>query len=230
MNTVFSLVSIPILILSGQNNHEWQKTTPVLEKIFSETGRFTVTVTNRPDTLKYSDYRKFRLVVSNWNSWPDTSSRWSPDQESAFTRFVRNGGGALFFHAGGSSFYGWPDYHAISIGRWGPKTSHGSIGPAQITITDSNHLVTKGLKHFEITDEIWENTDIYPSAIVLGTVRKLNADGTTGATGYPAILVSRFGKGRTFYTILGHDEKILSNPELQKLLINAAGWASQKRK
>ena len=230
MNTISSLVSIPILILSGQNNHDWQKTTPALEKIFSESGRFTVTVTNRPDTLKYADYKKFSLVVSNWNSWPDTSTGWDQSKERAFTRYVREGGGALFLHAGGSSFYSWPEYHAMSIGRWGAKTSHGAIGQARVIITDKKHPVTKGLSDFSITDEIWENTDIHPSTNALATVRKLSPDGTTEPGEYPAILVSRFGRGRTFYTILGHDEKTLANPDLQKLLINAAGWAAHKGK
>ncbi len=219
---------VKLLILSGQNNHDWQKTTPMLERILTNSGMFTVSITNRPDTLEYSDYLKFRLIVSNWNSWPDTSNRWDPSREQAFEQYIREGGGAVFFHAGGSSFYGWNNYHSIAIGRWGPKTSHGQIGEALVNIANKKHPITKGLRDFTITDEIWENTDLCSSAKVLGTVRKINPDGSPGAPEYPAILVSRFGKGRTFYTSLGHDEHTLSFPELQKLLINAAAWVSKR--
>ena len=242
---------IPMLILSGQNNHDWQKTTPALFQIFSTSNRFTVSVTNRPDTLKYEDYRKFKVIVSNWNQWPDTSRRWNKDQEKAFTDYIREGGGALFLHAGGSSFYGWQDYHRIAIGRWGKSTAHGSIGPAEVRYTNTKHPVTKGLKDFTITDEIWENTEVHPSAVVLGTVKKKTDDGrpmtdgrpqTNGrpqtadgrrrttddgrltTDGIPAIMVGKFGKGRSFYTILGRDEKVLGNAELQKLLIRGAVW------
>ncbi len=246
---------IPMLILSGRNNHDWQNTTPALFQIFSGSKLFTVSVTNRPDTLKYTDYTKFRVVVSNWNQWPDTSGRWSEDQEKAFTDYIRKGGGAVVFHAGGSSFYGWQDYHKIAIGRWGKKTSHGSIGPAEVMYTDEKHPVTKGLKDFSITDEIWENTEIHPGAVVLGTVQKMTDDGrlmtdgrqrttddgrlmTDGrlrttddgrqmTDGIPAIMVGKYGKGRSFYTILGHDEKVLGNAELQKLLINGALWVGR---
>lgn len=217
---------VPMLILSGQNNHDWQKTTPVLEKIFGESGLFTVAITNRPDTLKYADYQKFRLVVSNWNTWPDTSTRWAQTKEQAFTQYINEGGGALFLHAGGSSFYGWLDYHSIAIGRWGKNTAHGSIGEAMVHFSNTKHPITQGLKDFAITDEIWENTDICPSATSLGWAQKKGPDGTLEAAKYPAILINQYGKGRSFYTILGHDENVLSNPDLQQLLIRAATWTS----
>jgi type 1 glutamine amidotransferase len=219
---------VPILILSGQNNHNWQKTTPVLEKMFSESGLFSVAVTNRPDTLKYADYRKFSLVVSNWNSYPDTSTRWKKSKEQAFTRYMKEGGGALVLHAGGASFYGWRDYHSIAIGRWGKNTSHGSIGEAIIHFTDTSHPITQGLRDFTITDEIWENADIVPSAQILGWVQKKGQDGTLETSKYPALLINKYGKGRSFYTILGHDETVLANPDLRQLLIRAAFWASGK--
>lgn len=44
---------IKVIILSGKNNHEWQKTTPLLNRIFKEAKLFTVTVTEKPDTLSY---------------------------------------------------------------------------------------------------------------------------------------------------------------------------------
>jgi type 1 glutamine amidotransferase len=213
-----------MLILSGRNNHEWQKTTPVLENIFAGSG-FKVAITNRPDTLKYTDYKRFAVVVSNWNTWPDTSARWDSSHEQAFTRYIREGGGALFLHAGGSSFYGWTDYHTIAIGRWGQKTEHGPIGPARVHYTGPAHPLTQGLKDFTINDEIWERTEIVPGATVLGYAKKVNPDGSTDVNEFPAILINRFGQGRSFYTILGHDEKVLSQPDLRLLLIRAARWA-----
>lgn len=220
--------SIPLLILSGQNNHDWQKTTPALQEIFQGSGLFNVSVTNRPDTLRYEDYRKFRLLVSNWNSWPDTSGRWDQSKEQAFTRYIQEGGGALFLHAGGSSFYGWKDYHSIAIGRWGKKTTHGQIGDAMIHFTNRNHPITQGLADFSMTDEIWENTEIHPSAESLGWAQKFAPDGSLETARHPAILVNKTGNGRSCYTILGHDETVLSNPDLQQLLVRAATWASGK--
>lgn len=218
---------VRMLILSGQNNHEWQKTTPALEKIYRESGSFSVSVTNRPDTLKLTDYKKYRVILSNWNNWPDTSTRWDAAREDAFVRYVREGGGAIFYHAGGCSFYGWSDYFAISIGRWGSKTEHGQIGPAKVHCSNTKHPITKGLKDFTLADEIWVNTEISPSATELGWVQKIDADGKETNEKIPAIFANTLGAGRSFYTILGHDEKILANAGLQELLIRAARWAGR---
>jgi type 1 glutamine amidotransferase len=217
---------IPVLILSGQNNHDWKTTTPALEGILSSSGLYTVSVTNRPDTLKYSDYKQFRLIVSNWNSWPDTSMRWNSAKEEAFTRYMKEGGGGLFIHAGGSSFYGWKDYHKIAIGRWGKNTSHGAIGDAMVHFTDRNHPITQGLADFSLTDEIWENTEIHPGATSLGWVKKFASDGSLETAAHPMLLVNEYGLGRSCYTLLGHDEATLANADLQQLLIRAATWAA----
>ena len=42
---------IKVLILSGKNNHEWQKTTPLLVKIYRNPELFIAKVTEKPDTL-----------------------------------------------------------------------------------------------------------------------------------------------------------------------------------
>lgn len=39
---------IRVLLLSGMNNHDWQQTTPVLKKIYEDSGRFTVDIINTP--------------------------------------------------------------------------------------------------------------------------------------------------------------------------------------
>jgi hypothetical protein len=43
-----SAAKIKVLIIDGQNNHNWQQTTPVLKKILEGSGRFTVDVATSP--------------------------------------------------------------------------------------------------------------------------------------------------------------------------------------
>ena len=40
------------LIIDGQNNHNWKKTTPFMKKILEETGLFTVDVSTSPKKSK----------------------------------------------------------------------------------------------------------------------------------------------------------------------------------
>ena len=64
---------IKLLILSGRNNHEWQKTTPLLVKIYEESNRFAIQITAQPDTLTFEDFQQFDAVVSNYAAWPTLS-------------------------------------------------------------------------------------------------------------------------------------------------------------
>jgi uncharacterized protein len=106
---------INILILSGSNNHEWQQTTPFLENMFQQTGNFKTEITNQPDTLKYSDFEKFDVVLSNWNSWPENDLRWPAETENAILQFIKNGGGFVTFHSSTSAFYKWPNFRKSAL-------------------------------------------------------------------------------------------------------------------
>ena len=218
---------IKILILSGRNNHEWQKTTPALIKIFKDSRLFTVNVTEKPDTLKYNDLREFDVIVSNWNSWPDNDFRMTEEWEKDFLEYVNRGGGALFIHAGASSFYSWDEYHKIGIGRWGKETHHGEQTRGKVYGFDQTHPVTKGFRDFYIPDEIWEKTDIFPGAKSLAFVT-----GTDQKDGHlinePALFFNQSVKGRSFFTTLGHNERALLNTGLQAILLRAAQWTAHR--
>ena len=218
---------IKVLILSGKNNHEWQKTTPMLVRIFKESKRFTITVSDIPDTLTYSTLKKFQLVISNWNTWPDNKIRMNSQWERDFLRYVNEGGGVLSIHAGASSFYDWEPYHRIGIGRWGKETRHGPRTRGHIYNLDQSHPITMGMGSFYLMDEIWENTDIYPGSKAIGSLTaKDEKDGHL--IDVSSIFVSQNGKGRCFFTTLGHDERALLNSGLQTLLLRAGQWCAGK--
>ncbi len=216
---------IKVLIFSGAGNHEWKKTTPLLCRIFDEANLFTTQVTEKPDTMTYADLKKYDLVVSNANTWPDNNIRLSSKWEADFTRYMKEGGGALFLHAGSSSFYGWDDYRKMGIGRWGKETFHNAPVVAGLYNLDQQHPITKGLKGFRIMDEVWEKTELYDGAKSIGSLKATDAkDGH--AIDEPAVFVNQTGKGRSFFTILGHDERALVNSGLRALLVRAAQWCA----
>jgi type 1 glutamine amidotransferase len=216
---------IRILILSGRNNHEWSKTTPLLSEIYRKSKLFSVNITERPDTLNYNSFKQFDIIISNWNTWPGNDTRLSSEWEVDFVRFVNEGGGVVFIHAGASSFYGWEDYHKIGTGRWGKETNHGKPQKGRVCQLSHNHPVTEGLKDFYITDELWKKTDIHPDATPLASVSW--TDELTGEQFKEnAVFTTRFGKGRSFYTILGHDERAMLNSGFQTLLLRGTIWAA----
>ncbi len=218
--------TIRVLILSGRNNHEWQKTTPFLEKMFSQTGFFNTEITNQPDTLKFSDFEKFNVVLSNWNSWPENDLRWPEQTEKALLKFIENGGGFVTFHASTTVFYKWPEFQEISTAAWiMDTTSHGKPSETRVEIIDQNHPVTQGLKSFEIFDELWINASKNNKFEALGTATNEELI-KNGMESQPAILVAGNGKGRIFHTILGHDLKAMESTGFQELIIRGTEWAA----
>lgn len=218
---------VRILILSGQNNHDWNKTTPLLSYLYKKTKLFTVTITEHPDTLSYDSFRKFDLIVSNRNTWPDTTSRLSPAWEADFIRYMNEGGAAVFIHAGASSFYEWEEYHKIGTGRWGKETSHGKPQKGKVCELSQEHPVTAGIRDFFITDEFWKKTDVHPDAKAIASVSWTDEESGEQFT-EKAVFTNSYGKGRSFYTILGHDARAMLNSGFQTLLLRGSLWAARR--
>jgi type 1 glutamine amidotransferase len=217
---------IRVLVLSGRNNHEWQQTTQVLVNILSESQKFSIKITELPDTLTNADFSQTDVVVSNWNSWPENDLRWPVESELALLQFIENGGGFVTFHASSSAFYNWPEFQKISTAAWiMDSTYHNKPSETRITITSKTHPVIKGINDFDIFDELWiqaaENTEFE----VLGTASKKGIS-ETEIKPQPAIMVAGYGKGRIFHTILGHDINAIQNPGFSSLIINATEWTA----
>lgn len=216
---------IKVLIFSGTGNHDWKKTTPWLTRIFEEANLFSPQVTNKPDTMTYEKFKKFDLIVSNASTLPDNNIRMDSRWEADFLKYVQEGGGTLFFHSGASTYYGWDAFFPVGIGRWGKATHHDAPVVAKVVNLDQRHPVTKGMDGFQIMDEIWEETELYPGAKSIGSLTATNAkDGHP--INEPAIFVNQVGKGRSFFTLLGHDERAMVNSGLRALLLRAAQWCA----
>lgn len=216
---------IKILILSGSNNHEWQKTTPFLKIMFENTNKFKTEITNQPDTLSFSKLKSYDVVVSNWNSWPENTIRWNKNLESGILRYVKEGGGLVFFHASTSAFYEWPEFREITTASWEEKTEHGKNDTVQVIIENKAHPITKGIDDFKLFDELWINARVNENFTVLGSAtNKILLSRESKAQ--PAIFVTEVGEGRIFHTILGHDLEAMKNNGFKQLLLRGTEWTA----
>ncbi|NQV31362.1 MAG: ThuA domain-containing protein [Phycisphaeraceae bacterium] len=220
---------IRVLILSGSNNHNWQKTTPCLKQIFDANDLFQVSVTEQPQTCGAEDLANIDVIVSNWNAFGKgkADTDWPAPTRTAFLDFIRQGGGHVMVHAGGSSFYDWPEYHRIAA-SWGPKTSHGPMHTFKVEVADPNHALVRGVKPFSIRDELWNSTKFPEDSHVLLTAHSSQKN---GGTGQPETLlcVSSFGRGRCVNLMLGHDVSAMRYLEFQQLLSRSCAWAGHSR-
>jgi type 1 glutamine amidotransferase len=195
--------------------------------LLEESGRFQVSVTNNPENINPAELNQYDVIVSNWCSWPDVSGqRWNPKIEKAFLEFIAGGKGFVAFHAASATHQDWPEYQQIVGGTWEKDvTGHGPINTFQVTIDNTNHPVTRGLKNFYITDELWHNVKFQTDINVLCTAYS-SEDYEGSGKDEPVVIFTSYGKGRNFYNILGHNTATMQNKAWQTLMLRGIEWAA----
>ena len=224
--------TIPVLIVDGQNNHDFRITTPHLKQLLEETGLFSVEVANTPakggDMSSFKPrFSQYRVIVSNYNGEP-----WSNETQTDFVRFVREGGGFVSVHAADNAFPQWLEYNEmIGVGGWegrneksgpylrfrdgkwvldespGVGGSHGKQHEFLIETRAPNHPIMSGLP----TRWVHANDELYdrlrgPAKNVTVLASAFSAKETRGSGEHePLLMTIEFGKGRVFHAALGHN-------------------------
>ncbi len=118
---------IRVVIIDGQNNHDWRATTPVMKKALDDSGRFVVEVATYlkspadkpgavPSVALPPDLDKYDVVVSNFNA----SAPWPKDFSAPLQERVKSGKiGLVIVHAANNAFTGqWPEYDRMIGMGW----------------------------------------------------------------------------------------------------------------
>lgn len=244
---------LKVLLVDGQNNHDWKKTTPLIKATLEGSGRFVVTVATTPakseDMSKFfPTFSDFDVVVSNYNGEP-----WGEKAASTFTTFVQSGGGFVSVHAADNSFPNWADYNRmIGVGGWGGRNeksgpyvrwrdgkftrdtqpgrggSHGKRHPFEVVVRDKEHPITAGLpgSWMQAEDELY--AELRGPADGMQVLATAFSSKDTGGTGEhePILMAIPFGKGRVFHTTLGHDATAMSGMAFQVTLQRGTEWAA----
>jgi trehalose utilization protein len=163
---------IKVMIIGGQNNHDWKKSTPFMKELLDKSDRFDTVVDNAPE----SD-----ASASDWNAWRpqfkdfdcivlDYNGQMWPNQvKQDFVDYIAGGGGAIVIHAANNSFNGWKEFEQMVGLLWrDPKSGyslyvddhgkvvrvepgegrgmgHGSQYDWVMTTQESDHPITKGM-------------------------------------------------------------------------------------
>ena len=247
---------LKVLLIDGQNNHDWRKTTPVLEKILAKYDRFDVTVSTSPDNKAPKEawnawrpeFKKFDVVLSNYNGqdWPD-------EVKTAFVEYVKNGGGFVSIHAADNSFPNWKEYNEmIGVGGWGRRNEksgpklywkdgaivrdtspgggghHGQQHEFLVEVRDSEHPITKGLpaKWRHSKDELYDS--LKGPAENIAVLATAYSDPKMGGTDHnePSLMAINFGKGRCFHDAEGHADYSMADVGFQVTLARGCEWAA----
>jgi len=223
---------IPVLVVSGANNHDWEWTTPSLARILERTGRFDVDVTYGPSHALAEEGRaeRYAAFVLDYNG-----PNWEQPAREAFLAAVRGGAGVVVVHAADNSGRGWPEYEALVGDLWRQGTGHGRFHAFDVEITDRDHPVTRTLPTIlQHPDELYHRL-VHVEGVERRVLATAFSDPETGGTGddEPMIMVGTYGEGRVFHTPLGHVWKGVAtsqashrDPQFQGLIVRGTEWAA----
>lgn len=180
-----------------------------------------------------ADLSRFDATV-----WNNTSGDvLTTEQKQAFRSYIENGGGFAGIHgAGGDPRYEWRWYVETLIGaQFKGHPLNPQFQKAVIHIENPNDVVVKGLPHKWTRVDEWYSFEKSPrgeGVKVLATLdestyrpRMFWKDISMGAD-HPIIWKHCVGKGRVFYSALGHSISTYSEPLHLKELENGIAWSA----
>jgi type 1 glutamine amidotransferase len=179
-----------------------------------------------PAVFTAENLAKYQAVVfsnSNNEAFSD------PAQSKAFTAYIENGGGFIGIHSASGSERKNPDFKRILGGTFKWHTPNQKF---TIVVADKNHPATASLP----AEWPWKDEG-YLCDLVPGLRVLLEMDTTSVANPprekwpmkfegnrFPLAWCHQVGKGRSFYTALGHEKAHYADPNFRKHLQGGILW------
>jgi type 1 glutamine amidotransferase len=200
-------------------------TEQILPELGQSSGAFDATVSADTAVISEQNLRNYAAVIFF------TTGELPIDeaQKRALIEFVRGGHGFVGIHSATDTFYKWPEYLELVGGYFDGHPWH---QPATIRVEDRKHASTAHLPEiFTLNDEIYQFRDWSRDRVhVLLTLDPASVDTTKQGIkradkDFALAWTRTFGKGRSFYTALGHEAGVWRDPRFQQHLIGGIRWA-----
>lgn len=154
-----------------------------------------------------------------------------PINKDDLLKWLSSGKALIGSHCATDTFYQWDQWKRI-MGGW--FKTHGPADKEVILkIEKQDHPSTCNLgKEWAVTDEIYQFKEDSFSRDNINVLTSVDTEKTNlgpqrmeKGKDYPNSWYRTEGKGRVFYTALGHREDIWSNPKFQEHLLGGIAWA-----
>lgn len=196
---------------------------------------WALVTTDKGGAFTATTLAKFDAVI--WNNVSGDVLTLS--QRAAFRRWLERGGAYIGVHgSAGDPVYFWDWYADGLLGaRFAGHPANPQFQEARIALADPAHPIAKGLPaEWRMTDE-WYSFRTNPRAAGAHVIATLDEasykpDGHQGqnlrmGSDHPLVWINCIGKGRMFYSAIGHQPEMYSDPRYVTMLENTVKWAAQ---
>jgi type 1 glutamine amidotransferase len=208
------------MVWGGWDGHEPEQCVDIFAPYLREHGYQVEIADNLDAYLATGKMSSYNLIVPVW-----TMGTIEREQEQALLDAIKSGVGVAGWHGGmADSFRNNVEYQFMVGGQW---VAHpGGVIDYEVNITKPEDPIVAGLNDFCMhSEQYYMHVD--PSNEVLAT--------TTFAGEYapwiegtvmPVVWKRMWGKGRVFYTSLGHVASDFDVPEAREIVQRGMLWAS----
>lgn len=231
-----------VLIFSKTNGYRDDEQIPAanaaLEKIAKEHGWSSYTTENAA-VFNPVQLSRFKVVV--WSSV--SGDVLTPPQRDAFRRWLEQGGGFVGLHgAGGDPEYAWRWYVDHLIGaQFIGHTMGPQFQPATLSVEDRTHPATRHLNATWRRVDEWYSFAASPRAKGYHVLISLDERtykpemnfwplvrhrSVAMGSDHPMVWTHCEGKGRAFYSALGHQASAYSEPLHVNMIAGAIAWSA----
>lgn len=191
-----------------------------IKKLGTEHG-FKVDATEDSETFTDEKLKPYDLIIFA----STTGDPLNDDQQKAMERFVEGGKGWMGIHAASDTEYDWP-WYAELVGAY--FKSHPPGGQrVHVKIENRGNPGTIDLPRLWIRPDEWYDWRANPRGKVMVLASLDEGFYKTDPQDHPIAWCHWQGKGRAWYTEMGHFKEAYSEPEFVRHLYGGLVWAAQ---
>ena len=210
-----------LFVWGGWDGHEPKQCVDIFAPYLEKQG-FEVEISNSLDSyLDAAKMKSLDLIVQAF-----TMASITPEQEKGLEEAVKAGVGLAGWHGGlADSFRSNVEYEFMVGGQW---VAHpGGIISYEVNITEHSDPITKGLADFKMNSEqYYMQIDPINEVLATTTLSGEHAGWIKGSV-MPVVWKKMYGKGRVFYSSLGHVAKDFDVPEAREIVNRGMLWAAR---
>jgi uncharacterized protein len=144
-----------------------------------------------------------------------------PDK-SAFMDWIKSGKGFVGMHSASDTFHQFRPYIDMIGGEF---LTHGPQVEVDVVNEDADHVACQHYgSHFKVYDEIYIQKSFHRDR-VHGLLTLYNHPNSKVPGDYPIAWTKTYGKGKVFYTSLGHREDVWTNRDYQEHIMGGILWS-----